>query len=45
MAAAKSEWIRIAWRNESQKEQISLKKEVEKAMKKVEVIVSLLYKK
>ena len=45
MAAAKSEWIRIAWRNESQKEQISLKKEVEKAMKKVEVIVSSLHKK
>ena len=40
MAAATNEWIRIKWRNESQKEQISLKKEAEKAMRKVEVTVS-----
>ena len=40
MAAASNEWIRVAWKNESQKEQISLKKEVEKAMRKVEVTVS-----
>ena len=40
MAAATNEWIRVAWRNESQKEQISLKKEAEKAMRKVEVTVS-----
>ena len=40
MAAATNEWIRITWRNESQKEQISLKKEAEKAMRKVEVTVS-----
>ena len=40
MAAATKEWIRVAWRNESQKEQISLKKEAEKAMRKVEVTVS-----
>ena len=30
---------RVAWRNESQKEQISLKKEAEKTMRKVEVTV------
>ena len=40
MAAATNEWIRVAWRNEIQKEQISLKKEAEKAMRKVEVTVS-----
>ena len=40
MAAATNEWIRVAWRNESRKEQISLKKEAEKAMRKVEVTVS-----
>ena len=40
MAAAANEWIRAAWRNESQKEQISMKKEAEKAMRKVEVTVS-----
>ena len=40
MAAATNEWIRVAWRNESQKEQISLKKEAEKAMRKVEATVS-----
>ena len=37
MASATNKWIRVAWRNESQKEQISLKKEAEKAMRKVEV--------
>ena len=40
MAAATNEWIRVAWRNESRKEQISLKKEAEKATRKVEVTVS-----
>ena len=40
MAAATNEWRRIAWRNEIRKEQISLKKEAEKAMRKVEVTVS-----
>ena len=40
MAAATNEWIRVAWRNEVQKEQISLKKKLEKGMKKVEVTVS-----
>ena len=40
MAAATNEWIRVAWRNEIQKEQISLKKEAEKAVRKVEVTVS-----
>ena len=39
MAAAKNEWIRVARRNESQKEQISLKKEAEKAIIIVEVTV------
>ena len=37
MAAATNEWIRVGWRNESQKEQISLKKEAEKAIRKVDV--------
>ena len=40
MAAATNKWIRVVWKNQSQKEQISLKKEVEKAMRKVEVTVS-----
>ena len=40
MAAARNKWIRAAWRNEIQKEQISLKKEAEKAIRKVEVIAS-----
>ena len=40
MAAATNEWIRVAWRNESRKEEISLKKEAENAMRKVEVTVS-----
>ena len=40
MAAATNKWIKVAWKNESQKEQISLKKEEEKAMRKVEVTVS-----
>ena len=35
MAAATNEWIR----NESQKEQMSLRKKAEKAMRKVEVTV------
>ena len=35
-----NEWIRLAWRNESQKEQISQKKEAEKVMGTVEVTVS-----
>ena len=39
MAAAKSEWIRISWGNESQKKQISLKKETEKEIRKIEVTV------
>ena len=30
MAAATNEWIKAAWRNESQKEQISLKKKQKK---------------
>ena len=40
MAAATNEWIRVAWRNESQKEQISLKKETEKTLRKAEETVS-----
>ena len=40
MAAATNEYIRVAWRNEIQKEQISLKKEADKAMRKAEVTVS-----
>ena len=40
MAAATNKWIKVPWKNESQKEQISLKKEEEKAMREVEVTVS-----
>ena len=40
MVAATNKWIKVAWKNESQKEQVSLKKEEEKAMRKVEVTVS-----
>ena len=40
MAAATNEWRRVAWRNEIRKEQISLKKEAEKAMRKVQATVS-----
>ena len=40
MTATTKEWIRVAWRNESQKEQISLKKEAEKVMRKGEMTVS-----
>ena len=40
MVAAINEWIRVAWRNESQKEQISLKKEAKKSLRKVKVTVS-----
>ena len=40
MAAATNKWKRVAWRNKSQKEQISLKREAEKPMGKVEVTVS-----
>ena len=40
MPAATNEWIRVALRNENQKEQISLKKEAKEAMRKVEVTVS-----
>ena len=39
MAAATNKWKWVAWRNESQKEQMSLRKEAEKAMRKVEVAV------
>ena len=39
MGAATNEWIRVAWRNEILKEYISLKKEAEKPMRKVEVTV------
>ena len=40
MAIATGEWIRVAWSNESQKQNISLKKEAEKAMRKIEMTVS-----
>ena len=33
MAVASHKWIRVAWRNERRKEQISLKKEAEKVIK------------
>ena len=35
MAAATNKWVRVAWRNEIRKEQISLEKEAEKAKRKV----------
>ena len=38
MGTATNERIRVAWRNESQKEQVSLK--MEKAMRKVRATVS-----
>ena len=34
---------KVAWRNEVQKEQKSLKKEAEKAMRKVEVVNDTLF--
>ena len=40
MATATNKWTRAVWRNEIQKEQISLKKEKEKTTRKVEVAVS-----
>ena len=39
MAAATSEQMRAAWKNENLKEQISLKKGAKKAMRKVEVTI------
>ena len=39
MTAATNEWIRVAWRNEKWKKQVSLKKEAEKAIGKVEVTI------
>ena len=42
MTAATNEWIRVAWRNEKWKKQVSLKKEAEKAIGKVEVIYHLI---
>ena len=40
MATATNKWIKVAWRNESQREKILLKKEAEKVMRKVEMTVS-----
>ena len=40
MDAATNKLIRVAWNNESQKEQISLKKKAKKAMRKVKINVS-----
>ena len=40
MATSINEWIRLAWRNEIRKEQTSLKKEAEKAMRGVDAVVS-----
>ena len=33
IAAATNKWIRVAWRNECQREQISLEKEAEKTVR------------
>ena len=40
MTAATNEWIRVAWRNEKWEKPVSLKKEAEKAIGKVEVTIS-----
>ena len=40
MASSPSEWIKLAWKNEIRKEQTSIKKEAEKAMREVNVSVS-----
>ena len=40
MVSATNKWVRVTWRNESQNEQTSLKKEAAKAMRKVNVTVS-----
>ena len=40
MGAATNEWMRVAWGNKNRKEQISLKKEAEKAMRKVQATAS-----
>ena len=40
MATSTNEWIRLAWGNETRKEQTSLKKEAEKAMRGVDAVVS-----
>ena len=39
MATATNEWIMVAWKNEIRKEQTSLKREAEKAMRNVNAIV------
>ena len=41
IATSTNKWIRLAWRNEARKEQTSLKKEVEKAMRGVNAVVSV----
>ena len=40
MATATNEWTMVAWKNETRKEQTSLKREAEKAMRNVNAIVS-----
>ena len=40
MAAVTDEWIGVAWSNERRKEQISLKKDAAKAIRKVKATVS-----
>ena len=40
MAVATKKWMRVAWRNEIQKEQISQEKEAEKPKRKVVANVS-----
>ena len=40
MATSTDEWIKVAWKNEMSKEQTSLKREAEAAMRKLDVLAT-----
>ena len=40
MATSTDEWIKVAWKNEMSKEQTSLKREAEAAMRKMDVLAT-----
>ena len=40
MATSTDEWIKVAWKNEMSKEQTSLKREAEAAMRKIDVLAT-----
>ena len=40
MATSTGEWIKVAWKNEMSKEQTSLKREAETAMRKMDVLAT-----